>query len=65
MITQERYEELESYWNDETNDEDTQEWRYELTQEEEELVDEWDYNFNAGMCSVLKKILELSGEKND
>lgn len=56
MITKERLEELESYWNDETNDEESQEWRDELTEEEEAYVYKLDETFEKGMQKLWKKI---------
>lgn len=56
MLTEARYEQLCWLWENETNDEETQEWRDELTAEEQALVDQWDYGFNDGlrrMCQDL------------
>ncbi len=41
-IAYERKEELSQLWGAESNDPDTQEWRYDLTYEERGLVDSWD-----------------------
>lgn len=49
MPTEARYEQLCWLWENETNDEETQEWRNELTAEEQALVDQWDYEFNDGL----------------
>lgn len=45
MIPDWRKEHLLDNWMNETNEEETQEWRNELTPEEEKLVEEWDNKF--------------------
>ena len=42
MIDKERQEELYNNWLNETQDEEGQDWRQELTQEEKEMVLQWD-----------------------
>lgn len=45
MIDKERQEELYNNWLNETQDEEGQDWRQELTQEEKEMVLQWDEKF--------------------
>lgn len=45
MIDKERQEELYNNWLNETQDEEGQDWRQELTQEEKEMVLQWDDKF--------------------
>ena len=45
MIDKERQEELYNIWLNETQDEEGQDWRQELTQEEKEMVLQWDDKF--------------------
>ena len=48
-----RVEELQYYWNNETADEDTQEWREEITAVDEQLlIEEWDNNYNTGILKL-------------
>jgi 5-bromo-4-chloroindolyl phosphate hydrolysis protein len=56
MISKERMEELEHYFWSETNDEETQEWRKELSEEEYKLIDEWDKQANTGMKTLFKEL---------
>lgn len=58
-ITQEREDELFSCWLAETNDELTDEWRKELTHEEETLVTRWDIRYCAGIDKLQARIEEL------
>ena len=54
-----RVEELRYYWNQETEDEDTQEWREEITAADEQLlIEEWDNSYNAGILKLCEEILE-------
>lgn len=54
-----RVEELRHYWNEETEDEDTQEWREEVTDVTEQLlIEEWDNSFNTGIAKLCREILE-------
>lgn len=59
MITEERREELTQLWSEETNDPETEEWRNELTPEEEELVKGWDDDCAAGMSRLAQQILDM------
>lgn len=58
MISKERIEELESYFWDETNDEETQEWRNDLNDEEEKLVSEWDEKYASGFATLCEEIMK-------
>lgn len=57
-ISEDRKEFLSWCWRYESEDPDTQEWRDELTPEEEELVAGWDRSFNIGFKSLCWKILD-------
>jgi hypothetical protein len=58
MISKERIEELESYFWDETNDVETQEWRDDLNDEEEKLISEWDEKYAVGIGTLCKEIMK-------
>ena len=59
MITDERLNELhEMFWS-ETNEDWTQEWRDELTEEEDALVFEWDEKAMRGLLNLCNEILRL------
>ena len=61
-----RVEELQYYWNNETADEDTQEWREEITAVDEQLlIEEWDNNYNTGILKLCEDILEAEREFNE
>ncbi len=61
-----RVEELQYYWNNETADEDTQEWREEITAVDEQLlIEEWDNNYNTGILKLCEEILEAEREFNE
>ncbi|MCL1810414.1 MAG: hypothetical protein FWG42_11725 [Clostridiales bacterium] len=64
MISKERLEEISSYFNDETNDEETQEWRDDLTSEECELITEWDDNYAKGVYRLCKAIIEAQARNS-
>lgn len=52
MLSKDRETELnELFWN-ESNDEETQAWRDELTIEEERLVEQWDHDIISGMSNL-------------
>lgn len=54
-----RVEELRHYWSQETEDEDTQEWREEVTNVTEQLlIEEWDNSYNAGFLKLYEEMLE-------
>lgn len=54
-----RVEELRHYWSQETEDEDTQEWREEVTDVTEQLlIEEWDNSYNAGFLKLYEEMLE-------
>ena len=57
MLTETRYQYLMWLWENETNDEETQEWRYELDQEEQELVDRWDNGFYNVLCRMYQDLV--------
>lgn len=55
-IDEERLQELQSDYDNETSDEETQEWREDLTNEEKMLVGIWDRRFAEGVSSILETI---------
>lgn len=63
MISKERLEELENYFWSETNDEETQEWREDLNDEEQELINEWDGRVNAGITTLLEETMKFRKDK--
>ena len=65
MITRERFEELNSYFWQESNEVETQEWRDELTAEEAKLIDEWDEQNRLCMLRMLEKILENDRKRRE
>ena len=65
MITKERFEELNSYFWQESNDIETQEWREELTAEEAALIDEWDEQNRLCMLRMCEKILENDRKRRE
>ncbi len=60
MLTKEQCEELMWLWENETNDEETQEWRDELNREEQELVNQWDNRFSFGLSRMLQDLMGRS-----
>lgn len=58
-----RIKELESYFWDETNDEETTEWREDLNEEELNLVAEWDKRIRNGMITLCKEIQKTTLNK--
>lgn len=62
-ITEERKECLYSYWLEETEDLETQEWREELTVEEGRLIDSWDRQYAVGFEKLAKALAEAE-QKN-
>lgn len=56
----ERYEELQRYFWDETNDPETQEWREDLTADEAAMVDRWDAQTAKGFSQIAQEILDRS-----
>ena len=57
MLTETRYQHLIWLWENETNDEETQEWRDELDQEEQELVDRWNNGFYDGLYRMYQDLV--------
>ena len=51
----------EDFWS-ESNDEDTQEWREDLTDEEIKVIDKWDRKYAQGTVNVCKQILDFKKE---
>ena len=63
MITAERLEVLHQLWSIETDDEETQEWRYDLTDEEADLVDTWDSAYEEATAAIAQDILDMEKER--
>lgn len=53
MPTSERLEQLRSLWWDE----DHEEWREQLTPEEQEIVADWDRGYCKSVCRLCQEIL--------
>lgn len=53
-MTEKRIEELLSLWWEETNEEWTQDWRDELTADEQAIVEGWDYGFANGIAQMIE-----------
>lgn len=56
MISEKRRKELEKFFWEESNEEESQEWRDSLTCEEEILVSEWDGTVNNGIAKLCEQI---------
>jgi hypothetical protein len=63
MITKQREDDMYSNWCEETNESWTQEWRDELTEDEQKLVDSWDRRYSTGVKKMCERILELEKGK--
>lgn len=57
-MTEERIELLHWLWSHERTEEDEY-WRDELTEEEQQLVYEWDFAYANAIVAVSKQVLEL------
>lgn len=62
-ITPEREDQLNYFWENETNDPDTSEWRDELTPEEMALVNEWDDRYESGLLAISRDVLKMERQK--
>lgn len=60
MISPEREDEMYSWWLSENNDEISEEWRDDLTPEEERLVAVWDARYISGVEQMMARIGELA-----
>lgn len=64
-VPPEREEELSwLFWN-ETNDPETEEWREELTPDEEAMVDQWDQQTARGVQTLAQAILDRQSPEPD
>ena len=61
IMTEQRREELLHLWWEETNEDWTQEWRDELTPEEQALIDSWDSSFINGVTQMIQDSREGLG----
>lgn len=53
-MTEERRKELMALWLSETSEDWTQEWRDELTADEQTEVEQWDYGFLNGIARMIQ-----------
>lgn len=53
-----RYEELQHYFWNETNDPETREWREDLTPDEAAMVERWDFQTAKGLSDLASAVLE-------
>lgn len=58
----ERYEELQRYFWDESNDPETQEWREDLTADEAAMVEQWDTQTAKGFSQLAQDIHKKEAE---
>ena len=65
MVTEERREELESLFWSETEVLWTEEWRENLTDEEECLVREWDERVSRGMRNLCMDLIKRIRQRED
>lgn len=65
QVPPEREEELLSYFWDESNDPETQEWRDELTEDEAAMVEQWDEQTADAIGALAQRILELENSRGD
>ena len=54
-ISQEREEELVWRWSEETEDPETQEWRWDLTADEDAMVEQWEKQYAIGIRNLLER----------
>lgn len=64
MVTKERLEEMQDWFGAETNDPETEEWRYELTLEEAAIVERWDNAYEEGFANLVKALAAASKKRN-
>lgn len=57
-MTGERMRQMMDLWLNETSEED-EDWREDLTEEEEALVEEWDERFATGVTAISTDILTM------
>lgn len=57
-ISEERKESLHSYWSEETEDVEAEEWREGLTDEEQALIGSWDRQYAVGIEMLMKSLEE-------
>lgn len=63
-ISMERVEYLRDNFYGETNEPETQEWREDLTSEENALVETWDKEFETGISKIASDILQIDHQNN-
>lgn len=61
-MTDERQRQLYDLWENEVTAED-EEWRYDLTEEEAAMVEEWDNQYDSGTASLASRILDAAGRR--
>jgi len=62
MLTEERLEQLQSLWWEETNEDWTQEWRDSLTPEEQATVEGWDSHYCDGVLKMCQEIVKKENQ---
>lgn len=55
-VSQEREEELDWLWCEETEDPETQEWRWDLTADEDAMVEQWEKQYAIGIRNLLERL---------
>lgn len=65
MISDEREMELDQYYWEQSNDEDTREWRNDLTLEEMELVNKWDQRLSKGLSKLYEEVIKTENVKKE
>lgn len=65
MISPDRLEELQEEWNDSATleEEDYLDWFLDLTQEEQDLIAEWDRRYTLAVGRMAARILELEEQQ--
>ena len=62
-ISQNQIDDIQNMFWSETNEEWTQEWRDDLTNEESAIVDKWDAEIDKGLYKLCKAIVELEDKR--
>lgn len=65
MISPDRLEELHEEWNESATleEEDYLDWFLDLTQEEQDLIAEWDRQYTLAVSRLCARILELEEQQ--
>lgn len=65
MISAERRAEMDDLFWAETNDQETEKWREDLTAEEAALVAAWDDRVSTAITNLAKDILAIEARRED